>query len=251
MKKIFLIIITLLLFVGCSNDNKDIDNNVDNSENTNYELLEGYPEDILPLYKVSNLERMEFSYRDDYEYVIGKDIYTVYYESFADIDEISDYYMSLYTSIDDMDEEWFDKYSFEGNIGNNRVNIGMYESNDIVNVSLTIGLTEDKYVSENPFFEDAPTDLIVVHEMTELQEYTYRKDYSGEINYIVIFESNFNTDTFKEYYEGLYKNKTDYKYEITEYYDVISFKDGKYSVRISYSESYGYNFVNIEVSYTE
>ncbi len=255
MKKNILFIIlffVLLIIPGCTKvETKEFD--VNNNTDLNLKLLSGYPKDILPIYKAINIEDTSFSYRDDYNYTVGKDIYSISYISDADIDSVSSYYLSLLTQTDEKGESWFDKYSFTGAINDNHVIIGMtesYDDTDNTRVNLTIGLAEKEYVNENPYFTNYPDDLVEVYGLKELQDITYKKDYFYKQElYTTIYETDITETEFENYYKPKYENMTNFKYEKDSYGNKMTWTDRGFEIKLSYSISGNYKWINIYAYY--
>lgn len=251
MKKIlfFVSMLSLLLVTGCGKYDSDNKNQNNSDINVDEKSLEGYPKDILPIYKPIDIEDTSFSYRDDYDYIVGKDIYIVSYISDADKDAISNYYLSLLTQIDDKDEEWFDKYIFTGAIGDNNVIISIsdtYDDSENVRVGLTIGLTEEEYVDENPFFSNYPDDLVDVYRNIGLQEVTYKKGYFYERNvYITIYQTDMTEEEFLSYYKPKYEKMSNFSNEKDDYGNKMIWDDRGYNINLTYNKSGGYNSISI------
>ena len=88
-------------------------------------LLDGYPEDVLPLYQPDTIVSCGFSVRENDSYNIGKDIYTVTYESAADQQSLMDFYGGLLTERDApfADEEDFVTDQLSGKIDEYKVEL--------------------------------------------------------------------------------------------------------------------------------
>lgn len=256
-KYLFLLLL-LIITTACSsatnqitkeNGDNDISSEQSNTdEESSCSLLDGYPDDVLPLYKMKTIEDTSFSYRDDYNYVVGKDIYNVSYRSSGNVNEISDYYQSLMTHIDDIEEDYFDDTFFTGNINENNVIISIYEGDDYVRVGLTIGLKESEYVDENPFFDTYPTGIVDEYEMTELQEITYKKDcFYDQIVYSKIYEADLSSEDFVDFYKEKYISK-DFFYEESDQYGITyQWNDNGYEIMVDYSNYSNNKFISIYV----
>ncbi|MFZ7121865.1 MAG: hypothetical protein ACOWWH_13080 [Eubacteriaceae bacterium] len=251
---IFIALFFVLIFASaCSGD--DVNNNnssqLENNDESNIidesqqvKLLEGYPADVLPLYKNVGITLCSFSYRDDYNYVIGKDIYSVDFESEGTLQEVSEYYQSIFTTID---EEYFEIDDFEGSIGDNNAFIGFSENDGTTSVSMTIGLDEDEYLDENPYFSDYPKDLIEVYAMTELQDIIYedRNFSTREIRYITTYETNISQEEFIEFYYPKYSNMENFRQDEDQYGISYYWDNMGYECLVSYSGG-NTRFISIE-----
>ena len=112
-----------MIFMGACSDSKEAPPAAE-VESGGVELLSGYPEDILPLYESKKIEDTTFVVRDDANYVLGKDIYTVTYISSAPTKDIMTYYSGLTTSID---EESSGDDRLEAKIGENPLGVNISE----------------------------------------------------------------------------------------------------------------------------
>ena len=208
-------------------------------------LLEGYPEDVLPLYESTAVKSCGFTYREDPNYVLGKDFYDVIYTSDATLTDISEYYQSLLTYMDEYSEEDF----LEGDIGDHHVLISVYDSDDAREVTLTLGLAEDEYKDENPYFADLPGDLVEVYGLERLQEISYDHSlYSAEeIRYLTIYVTDISEEDFVDFYKTKYGDKKDFTENQTDYALVYRWVDGEYDCSVNYSPG-DYAFITIEIN---
>ncbi|MCR3922667.1 MAG: hypothetical protein NUK65_09160 [Firmicutes bacterium] len=212
------------------------------------QLLSGYPEGILPLYKSIRVERCGFSYRDDLNYVIGKDLYNVLFVSEGELDEISDYYQALMTSIEDEDEDYFLKEFFSGAIGENMVNVSVYElDEESCMVALSIGLSEEEYVEENPYFTDHPENLIEEFGLQELQEITYEENYlAKEKVYRTIYQTEKTAQEFTDFYLTKYEAMTNFSEENTDTEIIYRWENTGFQCSVRYTISAQYRFICLE-----
>jgi len=168
------------------------------------ELLSGYPEDILPLYNNVKIESVGFSVRADYNYTVGKDIYSVSYLSSASAQDTMKYYRGLATSID---EEYSTDDSLSASIGENPIGVNFFEGENGLEVSLTLGMKPSEYVTVNPYFSDYPADLIEPFGRTTFFEQGYEvRDARGMET---IYTETYNTDSNKEDFRAFYSSKYD------------------------------------------
>lgn len=207
-KKIALMIclVAMLAFVtGCSDDGTNATQPPAEEQVTGgVELLSGYPKDVLPLYKARYVERIIFNVRAEANWVFGKDIYIVSYNSDADIEDIIQYYEGLLT---EKNEEYSNDEMLQGMIGEHPVGVMLYETEDgSSQVSLTIGSKPSEYVTENPYFVNYPADLVEPFGRAAFSEQGYEvRDYSGmEEVYTESYVTNVTEEAFKEFYSGKY-----------------------------------------------
>lgn len=210
-------------------------------------LLEGYPEDVLPLYQSLRVTGCSFTCRVDPGYIIGKDFYTVDYTSEASLKEISEYYQSLLTREEEYSEEDF----LQGDIGDHHVFISITEDYDgeCMHVGLTVGLAENEYVAENPFFADLPDDLVESKGMRRLQETSYiHTNYSvDEVRYLTIYETDLSEEDFMVFYQEKYANMSGFTERRDDYGLTYGWEDQGYDCHVTYSPG-DYTFVTIEIN---
>ena len=210
-------------------------------------LLEGYPEDVLPLYESTGITGCGFTYRDDPNFVIGKDLFTVSYTSDVTLEEISEYYQSLLTYTDEYSEEDF----LQGDIGDHHVLISINDAydDDFRHVDMSIGLAEDEYVDENPFFADLPGDLVEISGMIRLQEASYLTSiYSADqIRYLTVYETDLSEEDFVAFYQENYGEIPGFAESRDDYGLTYAWEDRGYACHVTYSPD-NYSFVTIEIN---
>ena len=179
-------------------------------------LLSGYPENILPLYNSIKIESVGFSVRGDYNYVFGKDIYTVRYLSSASTQDAMEYYRGLATSIDD---EYSTDDSLMAEIGENPMGVYLTEDGDDLYISLTLGMKPSENVSVNPYFSDYPGDLIEPFGRGTFSEQGYEvRELNGtEVVYTESYITNSNKEAFREFYSIKYGEAENLEVEEDEY----------------------------------
>lgn len=168
------------------------------------------------------------------------------YTSDATLTEISEYYQSLLTDMDEYSEEDF----LEGDIGDHHVLISIDDRDDgFRDVGLTLGLAEDEYKDENPYFAGLPGDLVEVHELTRLQDISYVHNlYSAEeIRYMTIYQTEITEEDFVDFYKTKYGEMKDFTENQTDYALVYRWVDGEYDCSVNYSPG-NYTFITIEIN---
>jgi hypothetical protein len=202
------------------------------------ELLSGYPEDILPLYKSTTVESVGFFVRGDDNYVFGKDIYTVNYISSASAKDVIAYYRGLATSID---EEYSTSESLTAAIGENPVGVLLYEGENGLSVSLTLGMKPTENVEVNPYFSDYPGDLIEPFGRMTFSEQGYeaRGINSTEVIYTESYITNVDKEAFREFYATKYAGAENLNVEEDEYGLTYQWTDRGYTCRASISTNGG------------
>jgi len=201
-------------------------------------LLEGYPQDILPLYQPDMLKSCGFSCRENDDYDIGKDIYTVTYESAADQTSLADYYSGLLTEQEEAPSAEGEVITDQlgGKIGDYRVDIMFLENaGETTTVYITLGLPADQYSDENPYFADYPERLVEEYGVSEIQEVTYQQQYYGSKSdhYITIYRTNLSVDDYSAYYGNAYGSKQDFSQPDPDG-GSYSWQDGAFGVSIRY-----------------
>ena len=182
-------------------------------------------------------------------YTIGKDLYSIRFNSNSTKEDASAYYQSLMNSVKDLNEEWFDPYSFSGTIKGHTVNIlitKLYEDKEYITISISIGAKEEEYSDKNKFFDDYPKDLVEVYGKTRLQEETYEENHEDELKYYkTIYETNIVMEEFVAHYEDIYKEKDSFNKLVEENKASITWKDKGFDISIKYTKYEKYIYVSI------
>jgi hypothetical protein len=208
------------------------------------ELLSGYPVELVPLYNNIKLEYCSFLVRDNSDYGIGKDIYTVDYLTQGTLKEVGDFYRGMMTSIDYESEESDTEDYFNGVIGTQRVNVGLREQEDgILKVVLGVGQKPEDYVTENPYFADYPQDLIEIIGTYSITDVTYEERMLGNssktIRYVTSGTTELTADEFSTFYKNKYSEMEGFTETIDEYsIDYYWYSQG-YQCEVHYSPSEG------------
>ena len=222
------------------------------AEQVNAALLSGYPQDVLPLFQPDSLISCSFSYRSVDQYDIGKDIYSVTYQSIATQQDLINYYSALFSEKNDNPsvegEEITDKLS--GKIGANSIEILFLDNEDsTTTVYLTLGLSSAQYTEENPYFSDYPADIVDAYGQALLLEITYEEQYYGEKtdHYFTVYQTDATMQAFTDYYNRKYASKNGFTQTASDTRSSFSWQDQGFDVDIAYSGgSTGY--VTIDVS---
>jgi hypothetical protein len=201
-------------------------------------LLEGYPGDVLPLYQPDTLLSCGFSLRENDSYDIGKDIYTVTYESTADQQSLAEYYGSLLTEQNaaPADEEDVITDRLSGKIDDYKVDLMFLDNaGSTITVYITLGLPEDMYTEENPYFADYPDDDVEMYGLLAVREYTFQRQFyaEDELHYIIVYSTDITARDFSKYYEDAYSSKKDFTK--SDPGTAFSWQDGAASIGIRYS----------------
>lgn len=253
MKKIFVLLAVCIFVLSLSSCQALLSTPADPETEAavNASLLSGYPQDILPLYRADALISCGMSCRESDEYDIGKDIYTVNYESTADQQTLIQYYSALLTEQDESptSEEDVITDQLSGNIGEYKADIMFLDDMDsTTTVYLTLGLPSDQYTDENPYFSDYPKDLVDQYGVSSLLESTYQKQYyDGEtLHYITVYQTDLTEDEYAAHYKDAYSSKESFAQSASGAY-AFSWQDGAFSVSTRYSGG-NVPYVTIDVS---
>ncbi len=245
MVKILVVCLCLVLVCGCSGNNTPEQN-----EDPDLVYLAGYPDEIVPLLKPVIIDSNRFSVRDDLNYVIGKDLYNISYESAADADELSEFYREL---MDDLDEESsYNEYIFEGVVQGRRLNVMISEQGrdnaQGTTVSLSVGMPPAEYVDENPYFADYPKDIIEVFGFYKLQEYTYSEDYFySYARYATIYQTREEPDAVRSFYREKYQDKPGFEETQNDNLTVFSWDEEPYRCSVRYDAHPNIQFLSLLV----
>lgn len=249
-----IILIMLIIAGGCSSSASDNNSDASSESKTSSkgELLEGYPTDIMPLYKVVRISDCSYQVRLDPNYVIGKDLYTVSYESKATIAEVVQYYKSLLSEID---EEASSEDFLKGEIGSQHTFVSLREEEDgNTYISISLGAKEEDYAEVNPYFEDYPQGLIEEIKPSELNEQIYDIQYSAYntdviTRYVKQYKTELDISEVKSFYSDRYRKQEDFIMNEDEYSITVFWKADGYECEVSISEGVdaAYRFVTTEI----
>jgi hypothetical protein len=217
----------------------------------NAALLSGYPQDALPLYQPKALVSCGFSFRENGVYDIGKDIYSIIYESTADQQSLIKYYGGLLTEQSESPVLEGDVITdqLSGTIGGYKVDLMFLENSDSTTaVYLTLGLPADDYVDANPYFSGYPADLVDQYGVSEMQEITYQQQYYGSktSHYITIYRTSLAEPDYAAHYKDAYSGKQGFAQSESDAY-AFSWQDGAYNVSVRYTGGYA-PYITIDVS---
>jgi len=210
--------------------------------------LSYYPSDFMPLLQPIRVENCQYSVRDEFNYVIGKDFYTINYESSATMDALSEHYKKIIT---ELDEEWStDEYSFEGNVGPQRIMVRIFDSGSDqaqgVSVSVMFGVSPEDYSDKNIYFEDYPVDLIDFSFLSHQLDYKYTEDYVYNFaSYVTSYVTTEESETVISHYRLLYSGATDYSESVDDYGITFKWKSGDYDCSVRYSNSGQTHFLSL------
>jgi hypothetical protein len=182
-------------------------------------LLEGYPEDIWPLYGELAIDScaldIQFpSYNTTGVYV---NRYNVIYVTDKTQEEITEYYNSLLQTTEDSSF-----YDAVGTIGGYEVDArwDYWSGNNIVYLSVLLPNTLN--ITSNPFHADFPESLRNLYELGNMwaEDYTCNSNPpAGEIIASKLFSHTGSFEEALDYYRALYGDTQDYEETVTEKYE--------------------------------
>lgn len=215
-------------------------------------LLDGYPIDVVPLYKLDEISSAHFFVDKDpnkpSDY-FGKttNYHNIVFESDATADDVLKYYRSL------MSEQNPDSPSdqMQGKIGKYKISVSHY-GEDTRDVYLQVYLPEEEYKADNPFYATY-YDQKTIEQSASLVEinnsYGKLNQKGGEVEYAkyftVIDSGDQNKDdiddvdeflVLKTEYEKEYKEKSGYSYD--EKTGLMKWQDGKSEITLMLARSH-------------
>ena len=247
-RSIFALCICLVLVWGCQANRVPEDVN----GNQGYErmYLSGYPDDAVPLFQSVRIDNCRFTVREDLNYAIGKDFYSLSYESAADPADISTYYRNL---LDEVDEDGSNSdFIIEGFREGHRVSVMIGEQRRDgawgIPVALLVGKPMEQYVNENPYFADYPEDIIEAYGFFRLQEYTYTEDYIyGYARYATVYQTREEAEAVSGFYRELYRDMPEFDESRENDVTVFVWEDGLYRCMVRYDAYPNIQFIQLLV----
>lgn len=249
----FLVVLSLMFVLTLSScGDKGSANKAGNETEAKVEikLLKDFPKDFMPLYKAVRVNSCEYEVKEEANWVFGKDMYVVEFESKASKDELVDYYKDLLDSVDE--EASYDEYSFEGLIGEQRVSINISEEGFLdalgTSVRISFGVPKVEYSNENKYFTEYPKDLIEQVFVNTAVRYKYLEDYYYDLKqYSVAYQTIENPVVVVDYYNSKYGSKDKFKAVKDQYGTTFTWVDGEYSCYVRYTDSTGTDMILLSV----
>ncbi len=228
-------------------------------------LLEGFPIQEVPLYKVNEVSSSKYFINDDPNNIsIFGDKEFVYYNVVFYTDSPQSEFLDYYKDI--FDEEIVEEYPIpdmvKGYIGKYRVTAAHYGSDDTAYIQ--VYLPNDEFTKENMYFDTYPNlfeegdSMYIEHE----NSYGLLNQAGGQTEYTkyftVIDSGDMDKDgvddvdefgVLKTKYEDMYKGKTNYGYD--EKNHLMSWEEDGYEVRVSFTRDHGRIYLNIRGSISD
>lgn len=213
------------------------------------QLLEGWPEDVVPLYKSDLLDTAFYSVRNDPQWaaVEGglRNIHHVVYHTAAPPAEVLEHYLGLMSEKTDADAS--DGY-IEGTIGKYPVEINTTEESSYNAVYVTVDLPKAEVTETNPFYAEYPADLVetpgeFVFFEDKYYEYLYRGTDMAFWRQFDIADRDgkdgpdLSLDDVYAFYQERYGDKPEFAVDTAS--RMITWTDGKYHVTLAFYESGG------------
>lgn len=236
---VMLSLLILSLFTACSDGGAE--KKEENKEaKVGIKVLSEFPKDFMPLYEVVRVNNCSYEVKEEANWVFGKDMYMVEFESGASKDELAAYYKDLLDSVDE--EASFDDYSFEGLIGEQRVSFNITEEGFIdalgTTVNISFGVPKVEYANDNKYFGEYPIGLIDQAFVHKALRYKYLEDYYYNLKqYSVAYQTIEAPEVIVAHYTNLYSGKEKFKTEKDQYGTTFTWNDGEYKCYVRYTDS--------------
>lgn len=213
---------------------------------TEIQLLKGYPEKLLPLYKCERITNVSFEVRRDissetkdlYEWSYGKDIYTVDFLTTGTMPEVLAYYKGLMTSVD---ADSVSSEDFDGTLNGHPVGVSLAEMDEGLEVHLIIGQLPADSVSVNPFFDTLPQGVAEAYKKQGFysQGYSVGENYSAGIQttWSDTYTTNGTKEEFLTFYTERYGKKTGWGTSSYSNVQECTWKDGTTLIRVGFEDN--------------
>lgn len=248
-------IITLIVFLLCASlvgylvtnsKDKGISSSKSTSTSKTVEeksfLLEGFPLDTVPLYKMKMVSSSKFFVNKEptrYADYFGKVVnyYNVVFETEATPEEFLRFYSYLMSEIN---EDSVSDSQIEGKIGKYKIGASHFGDNPKNYGYLQVYLPDNEYQENNRYFQDYPNVVDLDASLPEHESsFGLLNQKGGEIEYTQYFplpseedDQNKLIETYKEKYQ----NENDYNYN--EETGLMTWKKDAYSINMSFSKDH-------------
>ncbi|TDB39025.1 MAG: hypothetical protein D9V44_04995 [Actinobacteria bacterium] len=219
------------------------------------QLLDGFPEDAVPLYKPDLLDTASYSVRNDPQYaaVEGglRNIHHVVYQTSTPTAEVLEHYLGLMSATTDDDAS---DGAIEGTIGKYTVWVNTTEESSYNAVYMSVDLPKAEVTKTNPFYADYPADLVEVPgEFVFFEDKYYEYINRGtDMAYWRQFDiadrdttkgPDLSLDDVYAYYQERYGDKPEFA--INRDVRQMTWKDGNYSIVMAFYEGGGRGVLEI------
>lgn len=248
---IFFIILFLLLAGYLYQDNikgkssitrtaSQTDTNVNETAEKDPFMLEGYPLETVPLYKLKTISSSKFFVNIDptrSEDYFGKKVnyYNVVFKSDSKAIETLAYYSGLMT---EKNTNSISDSQIEGLIGKYKVSVSQYEYEDVY---IQVHLPAKEFTVTNPYYANYPDVVDLLSEKNAYEmSYGLLNQKGGEIEYTQYFplaKEEKEVDELISQFEDNYRSETDFTYD--EKSNMMIWKKNRYAVTLTFSKGHG------------
>lgn len=212
--------------------------------------LEGFPENLLPLYEADKISGCSFSVLSDNSSNLGKNYYMLTYQSKGTEADIDKHYRDKITVTESYNTGFFD-----GTIDNRKVTIMASKIDDnLCYVTVSVGVKQEDLVTENTYFTDYPHNVMEMVESNNLLEQTYDRQFSLYEDktidrYVKKYTTTMKTDKIIAFYQSKYKDMPSFMVKTDQYSSVIFWKPDTYEcqVTITKGSANNYRYVQTEI----
>lgn len=248
----------ILMIIGCDAKSAESNNGAGTGQKTeeastkppspydNYEgyLLEGYPEDVVPLYESLAIDTCYYSVRNDPQWraVEGglRNFYHVVYLTDKTDKEVLEHYRGL---MSDINPDVTSDTTIEGMIDGYKVWINT-TVDDETTVYMSVDLNQKTATENNPFYTDYPQGIASLEPKFKRFEHKYQvgSNGEGEIRYEEYYETPISAKKFDEYCRDTFGAKDSFTAEGNGLYKWI---EGDYRVTMAYAADHKRTYVTI------
>ncbi|NMC36293.1 hypothetical protein GYA49_04585 [Candidatus Beckwithbacteria bacterium] len=257
MKSKFIIVIVFLLILGVGtliflNTHPYSKNNFDQktqTQNTSKQisanksddfmtsLLDGYPQNLVPLYKSKRIESIKYFVNDDPVNIetflpTQKNYYNVVFASAAEQIELLNYYRSL---MNEANEDTSSDSRVEGTIGSYIVSVSDYGDGTSY---LQVYVPEKEFTKTNKYYADYPN-IIEIDPSWQEHENSYGKlnQNGGEIEYTQYWTvDKANMDKFIQDYKEKYADNLSFSIDEN---NCLRWEENNYAITLTFSKDHG------------
>jgi len=215
-------------------------------------LIDGYPIDKVPLYKLSKVSSNKIFVNTDPKNSSEFDennfaYFNVVFDTSASQEEFFNYYKNLFDNL--IADESEDKQMVKGQIGEYRVSVAHYGSGNTAYVQVHFPNYNEEKV--NKYFQEFPDILKINSNLIEHEKsYGLLNQKNGEIEFTKYFtvidsgdkdnDGKDDVDEFlvlKEEYQKQYEDKPEYSFD--EKSGLMKWRDGDFESTLSFSKNHG------------
>ncbi len=252
-KSLVIVLILILLsvsllgyfYLGSKNKNVPAATSANTPQTANKKnfLLEKYPLETVPLYKMKTVSASKFFVNDDPVNVAGYfgkpvNYYNVVFETEATAEEILKYYRSLMSEVN---EELVSDERVEGEIGKYKVSASHYGNNPKNYAYVQVYLPADEYQEVNRYYQDYPNIVELGDSWSEYESsYGLLNQKGGEVEYTQYFplpDGDEERDMVIKAYQEKYQQEAEYSFD--EKTGLMRWKKDAYSIAMTFSKDHG------------